>query len=556
MLGLGALLLGLSTASVNININITIDVSAVQSRSSRQLHGVTIDTFSLSRLLNFSDPALLRPAAALAPALLRVGGSAQRGYPVCFSVDHSESANTSCLTRQYWASLCAFASAINTSLVFGLHNDVVENMPLIASVLKNRSACPALAGFSIGNEGVPGSNETFHGIASALRAQSPPSGFPPLKLVGPESPMMSSNSDYFVPLATKLIDQYGDVLSAATFHFYAFNARDLSVGRRGISPATLTIGNLSHLFTKSSLDQIVGSIEQFQAVLANTSHPNLPIWLSETNSICSGGVAQLSNTYANTPWLLNQLGRVASAGIPVMAHQTLIGEDYGLISGAGDRTQAGEGWMKNLSARPNVSQEKLPLSPLPPPPLCIEQRESCSDLLTNVLPLQQLFVMALHQRLVSGATLRVSGNEHSSDTAGFAYCTAPSALQPRGAVTVVLVNFRTDGRDFQIGSAGDLGGALVYSLLGEPEARVSATPSPQDILQLIESPVIFLNGADQALSVADLEADPSGQRQSLRPRVVERAEGSQAVNVSLPPLGVAFVVLPNASAPACARLGT
>jgi hypothetical protein len=67
--------------------------------------------------------------------------------------------------------------------------------------------------------------------------------------------------------------------------------------------------------------RILSSIAQFRAVLANTSHPDLPIWLSETNSICSGGVPELSNSYANTIWLLNQLGQVASAGIAVMAHQ-------------------------------------------------------------------------------------------------------------------------------------------------------------------------------------------------------------------------------------------
>jgi ABC-type transporter Mla MlaB component len=32
-------------------------------------------------------------------------------------------------------------------------------------------------------------------------------------------------------------------------------------------------------------------------------------------------VPELSNSYANTIWLLNQLGQVASAGIAVMAHQ-------------------------------------------------------------------------------------------------------------------------------------------------------------------------------------------------------------------------------------------
>lgn len=37
-----------------------------------------------------------------------------------------------------------------------------------------------------------------------------------------------------------------------------------------------------------------------------------------------------------------------------MAQQTLVGEDYGLLSGAGDRTQdPGAGWMSNLTARPN-----------------------------------------------------------------------------------------------------------------------------------------------------------------------------------------------------------
>jgi len=137
------------------DVAVTLHLAAAQSRTSRKIHGVAIDTFSLMHMLNFSDPALRQPAAALAPALLRVGGSAQRSYPVCFGSDHLEPANATCLTRGYWASLCEFASAINTSLIYGLHNDAVGNMELLASVIANRSACPALAGFSIGNEGVP-----------------------------------------------------------------------------------------------------------------------------------------------------------------------------------------------------------------------------------------------------------------------------------------------------------------------------------------------------------------------------------------------------------------
>ena len=38
-----------------------------------------------------------------------------------------------------------------------------------------------------------------------------------------------------------------------------------------------------------------------------------------------------------------------------MAQQTLIGEDYGLLAGAGDRAQnaSGEGWEAAVTARPN-----------------------------------------------------------------------------------------------------------------------------------------------------------------------------------------------------------
>jgi len=52
--------------------------------------GVAIDTYSLQRGLDWSSPALLGPAKQLRPPLLRVGGSAQRSYAVCFGDDHPE----------------------------------------------------------------------------------------------------------------------------------------------------------------------------------------------------------------------------------------------------------------------------------------------------------------------------------------------------------------------------------------------------------------------------------------------------------------------------------
>lgn len=55
-----------------------------------------------------------------------------------------------------------------------------DNLALIAAVRSGRAGCPALAGFSVGNEGVPGSSANFHNISAALAGASQP-----LLLIGP-----------------------------------------------------------------------------------------------------------------------------------------------------------------------------------------------------------------------------------------------------------------------------------------------------------------------------------------------------------------------------------
>ena len=111
-------------------------------QSTRLLHGVAIDTYSLMHGLDFTHPSLLLPATALAPPLLRVGGSAQRSYPVCFGAEHPEPLNATCLTRRYWCALCDFAAAINTSMIYGLHNDADprHNLALLAAVAASTPA--------------------------------------------------------------------------------------------------------------------------------------------------------------------------------------------------------------------------------------------------------------------------------------------------------------------------------------------------------------------------------------------------------------------------------
>ena len=120
--------------------------------------------------------------------------------------------------------------------------------------------------------------------------------------------MMPSNQAYFVPLATKILRAAGGALDGASFHLYSF-----CDGNRPRDGSIASVAK-AKFFSKAALGLASESVAMMQAVVANTSTPHLPLWLSETNSICEGGVANLSNTYANTPWLVNQLGLLAAAG--------------------------------------------------------------------------------------------------------------------------------------------------------------------------------------------------------------------------------------------------
>ena len=121
--------------------------------------------------------------------------------------------------------------------------------------------------------------------------------------------------------------------------------------------------------------------------------------------------------------------------------------------------------------------------------------------------------------------------------------TAASTGFPAGAVTLVLINFATDSsKNFELSNLGTVGDAHVYALLGQPgPTGLPPSPSAAAILALVESPAIYLNGASKPLTVEEAKAG------SLKPHVVKQWKA-----LELPPLGVALVVLPNATARACA----
>jgi len=423
-------------------IRVMVDTSAVLATTSALQHGVAIDT--LAKGLDWSDAGLVAAARALNVTLLRAGGSAQRSYPVCVDPAlHPEPHNASCLTRQYWRSLCGFASATGLRLAYGLcTHSMAQNLQLLrnASDPASDAFCPSLLGWSLGNEGVPGSAAQFKQLRQAIDALPlAPKAEKPL-LVGPESPIQAYAAGYFVPLANKA------------------SARDVAL---------------------------------MKAVVANTTAKGAPVWLSEINSICDGGAANLSNTYANVPWLLNQLGQLGESGLQTMAQQTLLGNDYGLLAGGADRAQL-PGWQRNLSARPNF------------------------------------FASLLHRKFAGDRVLKASV-AGGGTAAMYAYCSGGG-----GGVAVVLLHFGRAGAEFAL----SLGSSMQrYSLYGLPKTRRQmGAPSDTEVLELIASPRAYLNDDEVPLSVKGLWL---------------RGAAVVARNVALPGLGVTIVLAAHAKAAAC-----
>ena len=67
------------------------------------------------------------------------------------------------------------------------------------------------------------------------------------------------------------------------------------------------------------------------ASFATAFAPNKPIWLTETAQAACGG-DRWAATFLDTFRYLDQLGRLAKAGIHVVMHNTLAASDYGLLN--------------------------------------------------------------------------------------------------------------------------------------------------------------------------------------------------------------------------------
>jgi hypothetical protein len=156
---------------------------------------------------------------------------------------------------------------------------------------------------------------------------------------------------------------------------------------------------------------------------ARAHAPGAAVWLGETGSAQCGGEPGFSNTFADTLWWLDELGRVARRGQQVVVRQTLAGSDYGLVD---DRTM-----------QPNPSY----------------------------------WASWLWRNLMGTRVLDASFEPASPSLRAYAHCLRPGADRPSGGVVLLLINVHPDARvDVDLGALG--GAAKVLTLDAEgAEAR-------------------------------------------------------------------------------------
>jgi hypothetical protein len=267
-------------------------------------------------------------AAALSPAFMRVSGTwANTTY---FAGSDEASAKPSgfksVLTKRQWQGVVDFSRTVDAPIVTsfaisaGARDQAGAWNPEQARRLlaATRSMGGRIAAVELMNEpdlSRIGGAPDGYSVAAYARDFAIFTAFmkreaPNVMVLGPGTGVSPSSAELFAASAQGL--------DAASYHYYGtVSAR---CGGRQTPEAALSEAWLSQT------DQAFA----FYRALRDRLAPGKPIWLTETAETACGG-NPWSATFLDTFRYLDQLGRLAKAGVRVVMHNTLAASDYGLL---------------------------------------------------------------------------------------------------------------------------------------------------------------------------------------------------------------------------------
>jgi heparanase 1 len=290
---------------------------------------------------DFTRPRLVALARPLGHAWLRIGGTdADRTF---YALDDAPLPPSPpegyrwVLTRAELDGAAAFARALDFSILFTLdaglgprRRDGVWQPDNARTLLSyaSRHALP-IGAWELGNEvsafpitigltlDAPTYTRDLRAARALVAAQAPGA-----KIAGPASaywPIIGELGK-FLPAFARAGGGDVDILS---WHFYPQESTRCPVAVR---PATLR-----RMLEPRYLDEIDRWATEVEEARRRWA-PRAEVWLDETANAQCGGAAGVSDTFAGSLWWLDQLGKLARRGTPVVVRQALSGADYGLLA--------------------------------------------------------------------------------------------------------------------------------------------------------------------------------------------------------------------------------
>jgi hypothetical protein len=292
--------------------------------------------------IDLSNPRLRTLAAALAPAYLRVSGTWANST---YFAESDETPSTppsgfsAVLSRARWKGVIDFARAADAEIVTSVatspgvrdaagrwQSDQARHLfaytrhvggRIVAAEFMNEPTLAAMGGAPKGYDAATYGRD-FKAFVAFIRANEPDA-----IVLGPgsigDTTTTQSTSDF---ISTRdLLAASGPGIDAFSYHHYGALSQRCS----GIPGQTTPEAALSEAWLAGT-DRTLAYYRSLRDEFA----PGKPIWLTETAEAACGGNPWAS-TFLDTFRYLDQLGRLARAGVQMVAHNTLAASDYGLL---------------------------------------------------------------------------------------------------------------------------------------------------------------------------------------------------------------------------------
>jgi hypothetical protein len=299
--------------------------------------------------IDLTNPRLRKLAAALGPAYVRVSGTwANTTYfPAPDETPKSPPAGfNGVLTRQEWKGVVDFAKAVNAGIVTSFATSpgtrdargvwtpvqaqrLVEYTKSVggriaAAEYMNEPTLAAMGGAPAGYTAADFGRDFKLFRAFAKQAA------PDMIVLGPGS-VGETTGEPMIEYGTAGVLSTRDMLAASrpatvdAFSYHHYGASSIRCAAGGPKTQTSADAALTEAWLKRT-DETLAAYRQ----LRDEFQPGKPFWNTETADAACGG-NPWGGTFLDTFRYLDQLGRLAKQDVKVVAHNTHVASDYGLL---------------------------------------------------------------------------------------------------------------------------------------------------------------------------------------------------------------------------------